>query len=69
MGSVHRACTDVAARFRGVVARILGDSILSILDTGRRKSMTPSGRSGRGSNSSAQFATWTFQTRYIPMSA
>ena len=69
MGSVHRACTDVAARFRGVVARILGDSILSILDTGRRKSMIPSGRSGRGSNSSAQFATWTFQKRYIPISA
>jgi class 3 adenylate cyclase/DNA-binding response OmpR family regulator/predicted ATPase len=28
MGSIHRACTDVAARFRGEVARVLGDSIL-----------------------------------------
>jgi class 3 adenylate cyclase/DNA-binding response OmpR family regulator/predicted ATPase len=28
MRSIHRACADVAARFRGVVARILGDSVL-----------------------------------------
>ena len=28
MSSVHRTCADVAARFRGVVPRILGDSIL-----------------------------------------
>ena len=28
MSSIHRACTDVAVRFRGVVARILGDSLL-----------------------------------------
>jgi predicted ATPase/class 3 adenylate cyclase len=28
MGSIHRACSDVAARFRGVVARVLGDSVL-----------------------------------------
>jgi class 3 adenylate cyclase/DNA-binding response OmpR family regulator/predicted ATPase len=28
MRSVHRACADVAARYRGVVARILGDSVL-----------------------------------------
>ncbi len=28
MSSIHRACADVAARFRGVVARILGDSLL-----------------------------------------
>jgi DNA-binding response OmpR family regulator/class 3 adenylate cyclase/predicted ATPase len=28
MSSVHRACVDVAARFRGVVARLLGDSVL-----------------------------------------
>ena len=28
MGSIHRACADVAARFRGVVARVLGDSLL-----------------------------------------
>jgi DNA-binding response OmpR family regulator/class 3 adenylate cyclase/tetratricopeptide (TPR) repeat protein len=28
MSSIHRACADVAGRFRGVVARVLGDSIL-----------------------------------------
>ena len=28
MSSIHRVCADVAARFRGVVARILGDSLL-----------------------------------------
>ena len=28
MSSIHRACADVAARFRGVVARTLGDSLL-----------------------------------------
>jgi class 3 adenylate cyclase/DNA-binding response OmpR family regulator/predicted ATPase len=28
MSSIHRACTDVAARFRGVVAKIVGDSVL-----------------------------------------
>src|SRR5215813_7274198 len=28
MSSVHRACVDVAAHFRGLVARLLGDSVL-----------------------------------------
>ena len=28
MSSIHRVCADVAARFRGVVARVLGDSLL-----------------------------------------
>ena len=28
MSSIHRACADVAARFRGVVPRILGDGLL-----------------------------------------
>ena len=28
MVSVHRACADIAARFRGLVARLLGDSVL-----------------------------------------
>src|SRR5215471_11461945 len=28
MSSVHRACADVAAHFRGLVARLLGDSVL-----------------------------------------
>ena len=57
MSSIHRACADVAARFRGVVARVLGDSLLIYFGYTEAQEHDPSARSGQGLNSLVQFAT------------